>query len=98
MFGDRCLGLVGCGHSTNWTCGCTCNEVIARDDREIEPTQPTKADEAARLKAQIEGMALYVQHDGSCRANDFDYLDKTPCICGLRTFYNPKGQQGGSGE
>lgn len=89
MFGERCLGLVGCGHSTNWTCPCTCDEEIARQD--VTPTAP-KIDEVSRLKAQVEGMARYVAHDAGCAANDLDYLDKSPCTCGLRAFYNPKGQ------
>lgn len=43
------------------------------------------------LKMQIEGMSRYVAHDPGCDANDLDYLDQTPCTCGLRRFYNPKG-------
>lgn len=102
MFGDRCLGLSGCGHSTNWTCGRTCDEVIERDEH-IASAPPIRADppsDVERLQSQIEGMALYVQHGTACDANDFDYLDKTPCTCGLRAFYNPKGQalQQGSGQ
>lgn len=103
MFGERCLGYVGCGHATNWTRPCTCDEVIERDEHiapaSVKVQTPT---EIERRKTQIEGMALYVQHQGACEANDFDYLDKTPCICGLRTLYNPKrqshDQRGGAGE
>ncbi len=95
MFGERCLGLPGCGHQTNWSCPCTCDEEIAREDRPTTPV-PSAAvaqppDETERLKAQIEGMALYVAHDLGCNATDLDYLDRTPCTCGLRRFYNPRG-------
>jgi len=89
MFGERCLGLVGCGHSTNWICPCTCDEEIARQDD--TPPAP-KVDEVSRLNVKIEGMARYVAHDAGCAANDLDYLDKTPCTCRLRAFYNPKAQ------
>ena len=93
MFGNRCLGYVGCGHTTNWTCACTCDEEIERDEH-VAPravAQPNPPSEIERLKWQVEGMARYVQHDAGCEANDLDYLDKTPCTCGLRGFYNPKG-------
>lgn len=53
--------------------------------------RPTNVDEVSRLKAQIEGISRYVAHDDGCAANDLDYLDKSPCTCGLRVFYNPKG-------
>lgn len=77
---------VNCGQGTNWTCPCTCDdEPSLQTPRKAEPTVES-------LKAQIEGMMRYVQHHPSCRANDFDYLDKTPCTCGLRSFCNPKGQ------
>jgi hypothetical protein len=93
MFGDRCLGLPGCGHSTNWTCPCTCDEEIERRDR-APVTSPTKLSQQAeieRLKTQIEGLVRYVQHETGCHANEFDYLDKSPCTCGLHKFYSPKG-------
>lgn len=103
MFGDRCYGMPGCGHPTNWTCPCTCDEEIARDGG-AAPAVPVRTDPAPvatadmqppseidLLKARIEGMALYVAHDAGCGANDLDYLDKTPCTCGLRRYYNPRG-------
>lgn len=92
MFGGRCYGLPGCGHPLNWTCPCTCEEHVGGTLSDGSPLRPTNVDEASRLKAQIEGMARYVAHDAGCAANDLDYLDKTPCTCGLRAFYNPKGQ------
>ena len=50
---------------------------------------PSAAEEtAARL---LENLARYLCHDVGCPANDFDYLDDTPCSCGLRKLYNPKG-------
>lgn len=103
MFGERCLGLAGCGHSTNWTCPCTCDEEIARNN-EVAIPQSSPPSEVERLRMQIEGMARYVTHDQGCDANDLDYLDKTPCTCGLRSFYNPKGTKalaskpGGEGD
>jgi len=54
---------------------------------------PAVASEIEQLRLRIEGMALYVQHDDGCTANDLDYLDKSPCTCGLRMYYNPKGQR-----
>lgn len=94
MFGG-CLGLSGCGHSTNWTCPCTCSEEISRRDHEPSPAAAkiSQPSEIERLKAQIEGLVRYVQHDVGCNANDLDYLDKSPCTCGLRKFYSPKGVQ-----
>jgi len=96
MFGERCYDMPGCGHSTNWTCPCTCDEEIAREAKPTlatavvqEPVQPPS--EIEILKARIEGMALYVAHDAGCEANDLDYLDRTPCTCGLRRYHNPKG-------
>ena len=98
MFGDRCYGMPGCGHSTNWTCPCTCDEEMARDTGPEPTPAPTIVMPAAKppseidlLKARIEGMALYVTHDSGCEANDLDYLDKSPCTCGLRRYHNPKG-------
>lgn len=96
MFGERCYGYVGCGHTTNWTCPCTCDEEMARET-DSSPTPAVAAtavqppSEIERLKAQIEGMALYVAHDAGCEANDLDYLDKAHCTCGLRRYHNPKG-------
>lgn len=101
MFGERCYGMPGCGHSTNWTCPCTCDEEIAREDgptlaapiltAPIATAAEPPASEVEILKARIEGMALYVAHNSGCEANDLDYLDKAPCTCGLRRYHNPKG-------
>lgn len=44
--------------------------------------------EAASL---IERLHQYLAHSVGCSANDLDYLDATPCTCGLRKLYNPKG-------
>lgn len=91
MFGDRCYGEPQCNHQLNWTCPCTCGEGERQEVRKSIPFTPAQVSEVDLLKAKIEGMALYVRHDAGCRANDFDYLDKSPCTCGLRQFYNPKG-------
>jgi hypothetical protein len=96
MFGERCYGMPGCGHSTNWTCPCTCDEEMARDTTPLPvatavPAVAQAPSEVDLLKARIEGMALYVTHDAGCEANDLDYLDRTPCTCGLRRYHNPKG-------
>ena len=56
------------------------------ENREVSANQDGK--EAARF---IEALLRYVAHDNGCAANDLDYLDKSPCTCGLREFYNPKG-------
>ena len=56
------------------------------EHREIGPDRDEL--EAIRL---LEGMTRYVCHDVGCAANDLDYLDHTPCTCGLRKFHNPKG-------
>lgn len=90
MFGERCYGMAHCGHSTNWSCACTCDEepeyytytpkVLVKPITEVE-----------RLERLIKRLELYVVHLPGCNANDFDYLDKTPCTCRLREFYNPKG-------
>lgn len=88
MFGERCYSEPQCGHPNNWSCPCTCGETLGRS----EETPAPKQSEAESLQAQIECMARYVQHDAGCAANDLDYLDKSPCTCGLRRFYNPKGQ------
>ena len=90
MFGDRCYNEPQCGHSVNWTCPCTCGEGSRYEAPQLPVPTPPPSEET-RLKAQIEGMACYVQHDAGCEANDLDYLDKAPCTCGLRRFYNPKG-------
>lgn len=86
MFGERCYGHVNCGHTTNWSCPCTCDEeMMAERERPEEPSArvpPTNP---------IDLLARYLQHDVGCHANDFDYLDHTPCTCGLRALYNPKG-------
>ena len=42
---------------------------------------------------EIDKIARWLQHDVGCSANDLDYLDKTPCTCGLREIYNPKNQK-----
>ena len=89
MFGERCLGRAGCGHSTNWTCPCTCDDEY-RSSAPVEQAQPLP-NIVDRMQARIDGMAMYVSHGDSCRANDLDYLDDAPCTCGLRAFYNPKG-------
>lgn len=39
----------------------------------------------------IETLSRWLQHDVGCMANDLDYLDNSPCTCGLREHYNPKG-------
>ena len=90
MFGHRCEGRAHCGHQTNWTCPCTCDE---GEDYSPSPSKnnPPPLNEVERLKMQIEGLLVFVQHASGCEANDFDYLDKTPCACGLRKLYNPKG-------
>lgn len=54
--------------------------------REVGPSEAEK--EAIRL---LEGITRYLCHDIGCVANDLDYLDDSPCTCGLRRFYNPKG-------
>lgn len=36
-------------------------------------------------------VARWLQHDIDCPANDLDPLDSSPCTCGLRYFYDPKG-------
>jgi len=65
----------------------TSSEVHANTDG------PEAANLIEALQSRIEGLLLYVQHDTGCDANDLDYLDKTPCTCGLRTVANPKGQR-----
>lgn len=39
----------------------------------------------------VQRLARYLTHDVGCSANDLDHLDHTPCTCGLRALYNPKG-------
>lgn len=39
----------------------------------------------------LEGLTQYLCHHAGCSANDLDYLDDSPCTCGLRRYYNPKG-------
>lgn len=43
------------------------------------------------LQSDVERLSRYLTHDVGCKANDLDYLDHTPCTCGLRALYNPKG-------
>lgn len=78
-----------CGRSTDRTAPCICGA------QEIGcPTaSPAVPSEIERLRMRIEGMALYVRHDDGCPANDLDYLDRSPCTCGLRRYHNPKGQR-----
>jgi len=57
MFGNRCLGLPGCGHSTNWTCPCTCEEEI--DGRDREP-----AISRVKLSQQAEAEAIKIDSVG----------------------------------
>lgn len=93
MFGERCQGHVNCGHTTNWTCPCTCDEEADQDSelgrgywapqKAIAPTTPPPLPDA---------VTRYLQHDNGCEANDLDYLDYSPCTCGLRVHYNPKGR------
>lgn len=85
MFSDRCLGLRGCGHSTNWTCPCTCDEHLDDQPHRAAITKAPAMTDAQR----IEGMSRYVSHERGCEANDLDPLDHTPCTCGLRAFFNP---------
>lgn len=63
---------------------------LAQDEftehREVATNQD--GSEAANF---IEAMQRYLAHDAGCGANDLDYLDHTPCTCGLRRIYNPKG-------
>ena len=82
MFGDRCLGMSGCGHSTNWTCPCTCGEEYERKSN--YRTEPTP-----KPQATIKDLERYLHHEESCQANDLDPLDHAPCTCGLRVFFNP---------
>lgn len=39
----------------------------------------------------ISVLSPYLCHGVGCSANDLDQLDHSPCTCGLRKFYNPKG-------
>ena len=87
---------VDCGHSTNWTCPCTCDE-ISRSWGDDEPAPPPPS-EADQLRGKIESLQQYLTHHEGCSANDLDYLDHTPCTCGLRLIYNPKGRLDPTGE
>ena len=89
MFGTRLSHHVKCGHSTNWTCPCTCDEEYERDSELGRGLwAPTKV--AEPIAAAIpEAIIRYLQHDIGCEANDLDPLDHAPCTCGLREFYNP---------
>jgi len=65
------------------------NGFIPQDEEfGVEERGPTYTD---RLAASLlENLTRYLSHSGGCAANDLDYLDDTPCTCGLRNFYNPK--------
>lgn len=54
--------------------------------REVGPSLQESS--AANL---LERLTRYLCHDVGCSANDFDHLDETPCTCGLRKLYNPRG-------
>ena len=45
------------------------------------------------MLVEIDKIARWLQHDVECFANDLDYLDKTPCTCGLHEFYSPKNRK-----
>lgn len=60
------------------------DEMVER--REVGPSQPER--DAATI---LEALTRYLCHDVGCLANDLDHLDDSPCTCGLRRFYNPKG-------
>lgn len=79
MFGERCYGLPHCGHATNWTCACTCDE---------------KEGQAQSTTAGISPQPDYSgkEHSVSCKANDLDPMDHTVCTCGLRQKFNPWGR------
>ena len=85
MFGDRCDGLSGCGHTTNWTVPCTCDEVYKSRTND----QPALFVYPPLRKPTIQDVERWLQHDVGCSANDLDPMDHTPCTCGLRAFYNP---------
>lgn len=62
------------------------DEMVER--REVGPSQPER--DAAEI---LEALTRYLSHDAGCGANDLDYLDHSPCTCGLRLYYNPKGTE-----
>lgn len=45
------------------------------------------------MLVEIDKITRWLQHDVECFANDLDYLDKTPCTCGLHEFYSPKNRK-----
>lgn len=65
---------------------------MGREAETISQTVHANPDGRA-AEALIESLLLYVAHDAGCSANDLDYLDRTPCTCGLRLLYSPKGIQ-----
>jgi hypothetical protein len=86
MFGGRCSG---CGHSTNWTSPCTCDE-------EIDWFGAPTVSAPMKPKPTFEQLERYLSHDAGCTANDLDPLDQSPCTCGLRQFYDPWNRKGKS--
>jgi len=68
-------------------------EFTSRSEVSANPDGSEAAALIEQLQARIERLGLYVQHDSGCSANDLDYLDKTPCTCGLREICSPKGQK-----
>ena len=91
MFGERCDGHVNCGYTTNWSCPCTCDEENERDSEFGRGYWAPKKPAPPKPDPITEAIARYLQHDVGCGANDLDYLDHSPCTCGLRAHYNPKG-------
>lgn len=67
------------------------DEMVER--RKVGPSQPER--DAANI---LEALTRYLCHDPGCAANDFDHLDDSPCTCGLRRYYNPKGVEHQSGK
>lgn len=79
---DWCRGLSGCGHPTNWSCPCTCDEIEAE-------RQAVAPQTSLHTGYTIQDLERYLYHDIGCYANDLDSLDHTACTCGLRKYYNP---------
>ena len=53
MFGERCYGRPNCGHSTNWTCPCTCDEYVDEPfPRELSEREKIEK-EISQLRADI---------------------------------------------
>lgn len=75
-----------CGHGTNWTCPCTCDEIYIAESNRKSPQAKVEA------APKIERLMLYVSHWASCRASELDPLDDTPCTCGLRAVLSPGGR------